>query len=151
MRALSLLMITLAMLGCDSSAEQAEKQDAEKPAKQPEGGAPMAKDSAWTWGYFFAAPDKASVEEQSGGRKQSVTLYRVDKIVAIRGEAGVSIKPGSTLVRVETAAKLPVTGGKSAELLLQGVPQHLEYMSRRSATNSARVPSFRRPRTRLPS
>ena len=130
MRTLSLLIIALAMFGCDSSTEPAEKQDAQKPAKQPEGSAPMAKDSAWTWGYFFAAPDQAAVEGLSGGRKQSLTLYRGDKIVPIRGEAGVSIKPGSTLVRVETAAKLPATGEKAPKLLLQGVPQHLEYMSK---------------------
>lgn len=66
------------MFGCHNSAEQAEKQDV-----------------AWTWGNFFAAPDKASVEGLSGGRKQSLTPYRVDKIVAIRGEASLSIKPGS--------------------------------------------------------
>src|SRR5262245_33518146 len=110
MRTLSLLAIALAVVGCDSSAAQVEKQDAQKPGKQPEGGAPMAKDSAWAWGYFFAAADKASVEGLSGGRKQLLTLYRVDKVVAVQGEAGVSIKPGSTLVRVETAARLPTTG-----------------------------------------
>src|SRR5437899_2469023 len=92
MRTLSLLIIALPVLGCSNSTEQAEKQDPQKPAKQREGGATMAKDSAWTWGYFFAAPDKASVEGLSGGRKQSLTLYRVDKIVPIRDEVGGNIQ-----------------------------------------------------------
>ena len=35
-----------------------------------EAGGPTASDSAWTWGYFFAAPDKVSVEKLFGTRKQ---------------------------------------------------------------------------------
>ena len=103
----------------------------------------MATDSAWTWGYFFAAPDKASVEKLSGGRKQSLTLYRVDKIEATRGEAGVSIKPGSMLVRVETAARLTMPAeAKGPTLLLQGVPQHLEYMSKAQRDKLSSRPGF---------
>jgi hypothetical protein len=135
-------MVALAVCGCDSATEQVEKQSLQNRAKPPEAGAPLAKDSAWTWGYFFAAPDKASVEGLSGGRKQSLTLYRVDKIVAIRGDAGVNIKPGSTMVRMETAAKLPATGEKGPKLLLQGVPQHLEYMSRAQRDKLSSRPEF---------
>jgi len=132
MRTQFLLIVALATLGCNGVAEPAKEDadnDARQPAKKAEG--PMVKDSAWTWGYFFAAPDKASVEGLSGGRKQSLTLYRVDKLVAVSGDAGVRIKPGATLVRVETAAKLPPTNdAKAPTLLFQGVPQHLEYMTR---------------------
>jgi hypothetical protein len=135
-------MIALPVLERNNSAEQAEKQDVQKPVQQREGGATMAKDSPWTWGYFFAAPDKASVEGLSGGRKQSLTLYRVDKIVPIRDEASVNIRPGSTLVRVETAAKLPATGNKGAELLLHGVPQHLQYMTRAQRDKLSSRPEF---------
>jgi hypothetical protein len=90
----------------------------------------MASDSAWTWGYFFAA-DKAAVQNLAGKRKQSLSLYRVDKLVAILGKPGVDLQPGASLVRVETAAKLPPLGpGAKATLLFQGVPQHLEYTTK---------------------
>jgi hypothetical protein len=104
---------------------------------------PATKDSAWTWGYFLAAPDKASVEKLFGDRKQSLTLYRVDKIEAVRGEAGLGIKVGSTLVRVETAAKLASSGeAKVPTLLLQGVPQHLEYMTNTQRDKLSSRPEF---------
>jgi hypothetical protein len=148
MRLPLLLIAALATLGCNGSTEpareEADKNDQRQAAKRAEGNDPMAKDSAWTWGYFFAAPDKASVEKLSGGRKQSLTLYRVDHIVAVRGEAGVTLKPGSTLVRIETAAKLAVpAGANSPTLLLQGVPQHLEYMSRAQRDKLSSRPEFR--------
>jgi hypothetical protein len=142
----SLAIATALVLGCNaplqSAKEDADNQDGQQPAKKAEDAKSMAKDSAWTWSYFFAAPDRASVEKLFGGRKQSVTLYRVDKIEGIRGEAGVSVKPGSTLVRVETRAKLPVTGEKAARLLLQGVPQHLEYMTRAQRDKLSSRPEF---------
>src|SRR5262249_7421222 len=75
------------------------------------------------------------------GRKSSVTAYRVDQIVAVRGEPGVAIKPGSTLVRVETAARLPATA-ESPKLLLKGVPQHLEYMSKAQRDKLSSRPEF---------
>src|SRR5262249_20964725 len=51
--------------------------------------------------------------------------------------------PGSTLVRVETAAKLAPSGGaKTGTLLLQGVPQHLEYMSRAQREKLGSRPEF---------
>jgi chlorite dismutase len=103
----------------------------------------MVKDSAWTWAYFFAAPDKASVKKLFGARKQSVTLYRIDKVVAIRGDAPASIKPDSRLVRVEVAARLTATtDAKAPTLLLQGVPQHLEYMSRAQRDKLSSRPEF---------
>src|SRR6266404_7407184 len=61
-----------------------------QPSKQEK--VPVAKESAWTWGYFFAAPDKASVQGLAGERKQSLSLYKVHSIVPVRGKPGVSIK-----------------------------------------------------------
>ncbi len=93
--------------------------------------APVTKESAWTWGYFLATADKASVAGLFSGRQQSLALYRVDEIVPIRDKPGVSIKPGSTIVRVETAARLVSPNEpKTPTLLFQGVPQHLHYTSR---------------------
>jgi hypothetical protein len=127
----------------DPAKGAADKPDEKQSTKKAERGDSMATDSAWTWGYFFSAPDKASVEKLSGGRKQSLTLYRVDKIEASKGEAGVTIKPGSTLVRVETAAKLTVpTEAKALMLLLQGVPQHLEYMTKAQRDKLSSRPEF---------
>ena len=115
-----------------------------KPTKKE--GATMANDSAWTWGYFFAAPDKASVQGLAGERKQSLSLYRVDKVVAVRGKPGVELAAGATLVRVETAAKLPPLGaGAKASLLFQGVPQHLQY-----TTKAQRDDLTKRSRADLP-
>lgn len=105
--------------------------------------ATRAEDSAWTWAYFFAAPDKASVEKLCGDRKKSLTLYRVDRVEGVAGEAGVRIKPDSTLVRAETAARLTVPrDAKAPTLLLHGVPQHLEYMSRAQRDKLSSVPEF---------
>jgi hypothetical protein len=102
-------------------------------------GKTMASDSAWTWGYFFAAPDKAAVQNLAGERKQSLSLYRVDKVVAIRGKPGVELAPGATIVRVETAAKLPLPGkGAKGTLLFQGVPQHLQYTTRAQRADLAK-------------
>ena len=89
---------------------------------------PKALESAWTWGYFFAAEDKAAVEALFGDRPQSLNRYRVDKVVAVRGKAGVSLKPGSALIRLESPTRLStVRDAKSPTLLFQGVPQHLQY------------------------
>lgn len=134
MRTTFLFSVLLATLGCGPTVkpgqEPASKPEA-APEKKVEGNGAMAKDSAWTWGYFFAATDKAAVEGLSGGRKQSLTQYRVDKVVPVVGEPGVEVKVGSTLVRVETAARLtPPNDAKGPSLLFQGVPQHLEYTSK---------------------
>lgn len=85
-------------------------------------------DSAWTWGYFFAA-DKEGVNGIFPEKGTTRTLYRVDKVVAVRGEPGVTIEPGSPLVRVETAARLLAPQGAQPRLLFHGLPQHLEYTS----------------------
>jgi Chlorite dismutase len=72
----------------------------------------------------------------------------VDKIVAVRGKPGVSLKEGSKLVRVETASKLPPLGEARMPtilLLFQGVPQHLEY-----TTKAQREDLTRRSRAELP-
>jgi hypothetical protein len=87
----------------------------------------MVLDSAWTWGYFFSAKDRSSVEGLAGGRKQSLTVYRVDKVAPVRGKPGVTVEPGSTVIRVETAVRLPVGAARTAGLLFHGLPQHLQY------------------------
>jgi hypothetical protein len=142
MRAPLAVMTVLSVfaLGWDISPEpskgdapRAENGPGDKGAEQPkkQENAPVAKESAWTWGYFFAAPDKASVQGLAGKRKQSLSLYNVESIVPIRGKPGVDIKPGSTIVRVETASRLPaIADAKMPKLLFHGVPQHLEYTSR---------------------
>jgi len=106
----------------------------------------MVKDSAWTWAYFFAAPDKASVAQLFGDRKKTLSFYKVEKVVAIRGKPGLDVKPGSTIVRVETAAKLPAAAeAKMPSLLLQGVPQHLQYTTKEQRDDLAK-----RSRAELP-
>jgi Chlorite dismutase len=137
---MALLILSFAVLGCDLfgerekeivaiNAKEVAKESGAKTKKKPED-VTMTKESAWTWGYFFAAEDKASVQGLAGGRQQSLTLYRVDKIVSIRGKPAVNIAPGSKIVRVETASRLPSTGaGKTPSLLFHGVPQHLQYTS----------------------
>jgi hypothetical protein len=115
-------------------------------AKQKPEGAQVAKVSAWTWGYFFAAPDKAAVQSLFGEGKPSVTLYRVEKVVPVRGKPAVSLKAGSTVVRVETASRLPALGGGNAPtLLFHGVPQHLQY-----TTGKQRADLNKRSRPELP-
>jgi chlorite dismutase len=99
-------------------------------ARQGPEAAPAAQASAWTWGYFFAAADKAEVQKIFAGHKLSVTRYQVEKVVPVRGKPGVDLKPDSILVRVETAFKLPAQhDAKASGLLMQGVPQHLQYTS----------------------
>jgi hypothetical protein len=134
-------------LGCEGPAEQAKNeaadQDGQQPTRKAEDAEPTATDSAWTWGYFFAASDKAPVAKLFGNRKQSLTLYRVDKIETVRGEAGASFKPGSTLVRVETAARLTAPyEAKTSTLLFRAVAQHIEYMSRVQRDKLKSVPEF---------
>lgn len=89
-----------------------------------------AKESAWTWGYFFASGDKAAVRALAGGRPQSLSVYRVEKVVSVRGKPGVDLAADSPLIRLETASRLPTPGGGAANpLLFRGVPQHLQYTS----------------------
>lgn len=150
-----LLVVILAVFGCGNPPESpndalppGEKEKGQQPSetkKKPETG-PMAKESAWTWGYFFSAADKASVEGLAGGRKQSLTVYRVDKVVAVRGKPGVKLDLGAILVRVETASKLPLLSEpKPAALLFQGVPQHLQY-----TTGAQRADLNKRSRAEVP-
>jgi hypothetical protein len=118
-----MVVVALVISGC----EGAKESGADQPKPKTDGAA-MATESAWTWGYFFAAPDKASVKPLFGDRKQSITVYRVDKVVPVRDKPGVNIDAGSVLVRVESPARLPgTTQGKTPALLFRGVPQHLEY------------------------
>jgi hypothetical protein len=121
---------SLEALNAKSATREAGDQVAEKPKMKKET-TPLVKDSAWTWGYFFLAPDKASVQKLAGKRKQALSLYKVESIASIRGKPGVDIKPGSTIVRIETAARLPaVAETKMPTLLFQGLPQHLQYTSK---------------------
>ena len=95
----------------------------------------MTKDSAWTWGYFFASDDKAAVKGLFGEHKQSLTRYRIDNVVPIRGKAGVDLDTGSSFIRIESAAKLPALANATPKLLFQGVPQHLQYTSGEQRTD----------------
>jgi hypothetical protein len=87
--------------------------------------AAVVKPSAFTWGYFYAPAERASVAGLAGGRKESLTVYRVEKVVSVTGKAGVDLKKGATLIRLETPSKLP--DGAKPPLLFRGVPRHLEY------------------------
>jgi hypothetical protein len=141
-----LVFVILNMSGCDNQAsapkDDAEGVQAKKPKDKPKE-APMTKDSAWTWGYFFAAYDKAAVQSLFGEHKQSLTRYRIEKVVAIRGKVGVELDDGSAMIRVESAATLPALGdAKTPKLLFHGVPQHLQYTSgeqRADLTKRSRV------------
>jgi hypothetical protein len=74
-----------------------------------------------------------------GERKHSLSLYRVEKVVAVRGKVGVSLRPGSTVARVEAPAGLhPGAPGKGPALLFKGVPQHLQYTTRAQRDDLAR-------------
>lgn len=151
-----LLVFALGTCGCGS--RSAASKDGVPTGKKETGGGtadhpkkeagdkPMATESAWTWGYFFATGDKTSVEGLAGGRGQSLTVYRVDKVVSVRGKSGVNIAPGATMVRVETASKLPAPAGeKGPSLLFHGVPQHLQYTS-----GEQRADLNKRSRSELP-
>jgi hypothetical protein len=76
-------------------AQPADKADS--PRETP----PMPKESAWTWGYFFSTKDKDAIKTLAGERKASLTLYRVDKVAAIKGKTGVAMEPGAALIRME--------------------------------------------------
>jgi hypothetical protein len=116
-----------------------------KPAEAPPA-TPRVLESAWTWGYFFAAEDKAAVLALFGDRPQSLNRYRVDRIVAVRGKTGVSLKPGSTLIRLESPTRLSTArDAKSPTLLFQGLPQHLQY-----TTGAERADLNKRSRAELP-
>jgi hypothetical protein len=131
MRTLSLLVLvlTLALLGCGPGdmdrVRAVNDQSGENKAREP-----LVTDSVREWGYFFAA-DRSAVQGLARGRKGQVTVYRVNRVVPVRGKPGVKLKAGSTLVRLEIAARFPLLGPTTRPaLLLQGVPQHLEYTTR---------------------
>ena len=130
-----------------SSAIIAESLHAQSsgPGDSPKEKIPMPKESAWTWGYFFSTKEKDAVKALAGERKSSLTLYRIDKVVPNRGKAGVAIEPGSALIRMETATRIPVETANANALLFHGLPQHLQYTSgeQRSDLN-------KRSRTELP-
>lgn len=127
-------LVPLHFSGCDERPEQPVL--ASKKPDHPGANAPLVKESAWTWGYFFAAPDRASVRRIAGKGKPSISLYKVDRIVSIRGKPRIPVEAGSTLARLELAARLaPLPGAKSPTLLFHGVPQHLQYTTREQRTD----------------
>jgi hypothetical protein len=113
----NLAVLSIASLGIDVSAQPE--------AKQKE--TPLVKESPWTWAYFFADKDSTKVKALFGEHKNSINVYRVDKVMAVQGKPGVSLDIGSTLIRVESAAKLSVPGEAAPKLLFYGVSQHLHY------------------------
>ena len=135
-----MLVLILIASGCDKAVvSQMDDEGAtgKNPHEKPKE-APMAKDSAWTWGYFFASEDKAVVRGLFGDRKQSLTRYRIEKVVAVRGKEGVSLDAGATMFRIETTARLPGQGDAKTPtptLLFHGVPQHLQYTSGEQRTD----------------
>jgi hypothetical protein len=115
-RACAIVFAVIGIVGAQAASDDKPKET------------PMTKDSAWTWGYFFAENDVAKVTGIFANRKISTTVYRVDRVVPVTGKPGVSLNPGSTLVRVESAARLfEPKDAKAPSLLFFGVPQHLEY------------------------
>jgi hypothetical protein len=116
------------------------------PRNQQRKGTGMATESAWTWGYFFAAPDRAAVQGLFGERKQAVSVYKVEKVTSVRGKPAVGIKAGATLVRVESPSRLTaLPRDNPPRLLFQGVPQHLQY-----TTAEQRAELTKRSRAELP-
>ena len=130
-----LAVLSIAGVGIDASAQPETKRKE----------TPMVKESAWTWGYFFADKDPARVKALFGERKQAINVYRVDKIVSVKGKPGVSLDTGSTLIRVESAAKLSEPGEAGPKLLFHGVPRHLDY-----TTSKQRADLTKRSRAELP-
>jgi Chlorite dismutase len=102
------------------------KKTVDKPAGKEK---PLTKESAWTWGYFFASKDKAAVAALAGERPHALNVYRVDKVVAVRGQPGVDLESGGkgALIRMETATRLSAAPDDMPKLLFHGVPQHLQY------------------------
>jgi hypothetical protein len=131
----------LAGAGLPQPVEEARRSDTDTGTKN----ATMAQESAWTWGYFFAAQDKEALQALAGGRKASLTAYQVEQVVPVRGKPGVSIAVGSLLLRMETATRLPLTEAKAKGLLFHGLPQHLHYTS-----GAQRADLNKRSRAELP-
>jgi hypothetical protein len=105
----------------------------------------VGTDSAWTWAYFFAG-DADAVRALAADRKYSLTRYRVERVAAVRGDAGVSLDEGATLVRLEVAARLPSSSEKAGpRLLFHGLPQHLQY-----TTHAQRDDLAKRSRAEVP-
>jgi hypothetical protein len=127
--------VTVGSLGHDVSAQPEVKQKE----------TPVVKESAWTWGYFFTDKDAVNVKALFGERKCAINVYRVEKVVAVQGKPGVSPNAGSSLIRVESAARISVPGEAGPKLLFHGVPQHLEY-----TTSEQRADLTKRSRADLP-
>jgi hypothetical protein len=120
----------LGALGCNSSTEPTGSGNGEQPAEKTTGKT-VPRESAWTWGYFFAPADAVALRKYFADGKPSLTRYRVEKVVRVRGEPGIRLAAGSSFVRVEIASRLPGRAeARKLGLLMQGVPQHLEYTSR---------------------
>jgi hypothetical protein len=121
-------------------------KDSARPAAGGAAGKPADEPPPATWGYFLVAPDAASVRGLLGARKHSLSVYRVEKVVPVRGKVGVSLRPGATVARVEMAGGLPrAPAGKGPSLLFRGAPQHLQYTTREQRDDLAK-----RSRPQLP-
>jgi len=70
--------VILGSCGCD----RADEPSGERPQQKLED-APVAKESAWTWGYFFEAPDKAAVKSLFGERSRSELPPGKDTVVVV--------------------------------------------------------------------
>lgn len=130
------LLAILPLLGCR---ERTAPVVADAPAPRPET-RQMLTDSPWTWAYFSEAGAVPAVVDGVPGRPHLVTEYRVTKVVPVTGTPGVAVRPGTTLVRVEVAARLAPGGGPAP--LFQGVPRHHEYTTgaQRVALAGSRAP-----------
>jgi hypothetical protein len=135
----------LALAGCEQSGDDPNGGVPQPEAQKTPADGPAAKDSAWTWAYFFATPDADSVKTLFAGRKFTLNHYRVDKVEAVRGKVGVGLKPEAELFRVECAARLEPPASEKPLLLMHGVPQHLQY-----TTTAERDDLAKRSRAEVP-
>ena len=94
------------------------------------GTTPMAQESAWTWGYFFAGKDPMAIQALAGENKFALTHYQVEKVNPVVGKPGVALDRDARLIRMETATRLPLPNAKAQGLLLVGLPQHLQYTTK---------------------
>lgn len=89
----------------------------------------MSKTPSQTWVHFLAGTDK-TLKPLTMSQNGRLSLYRVRKVVPIRGEAP-NLKQGWSVVRIETSSSLPSnkSSGGSSVIEFYGVTQHLHYTS----------------------
>lgn len=134
------IFFLLAVMGCGRSGKTAKDQDLDltreeqPPQTKEKKESAVTRSSPWVWGYFLTAPEKSAVDKLPGEFRATFTRYRVDRVVGVTGEPAVQLSPGTTLFRLETAARIGLPEGTAAKLLFQGVPQHLEYTTKSQRT-----------------